>query len=463
MRRLLDILSDRGTVVLVLIFLASLPAVTPRIYATDEIEYFSYLRSLWFDHDLNFENEYLQFYSSDPVKYAQFKRDLLDKRMPNTGLPINVAPIGSAVLWAPFYGAADILVRVLNLLGMHIPADGYSAPYVYAVCYASTLYGFLGLLLAYRTVRRWVSPVPALLATLAVWWGSPLAFYMYVTPPMSHANSFFAVTLFLVAWLNTRGSTSFWRWLGLGGLAGLMAMVREQDILYSLVLVVELAALCIPLIRGGKVRDALHWLGLASTAAVAALLAFAPQLATYLVLGGRIGPSPIVADKLQWTSPHFFQVLFSPSHGLLFWSPGWLGVPFGLYLLFKKDRTLAFALTLGFLSQVYIAGAFQTWSAAGSFGARRFVGASFILLACLAAVTGKLIVRKRKLPAYGLVGLLALYNLSLVVQWSALWTTAQRQGLDWRVFLSYEFDVLPKRIGEIIYRFLFYRSSFFQR
>ena len=42
---------------LVLVFILSLPAVTQRLYAADEIEYFAYLRSLWFDQDLSFENE----------------------------------------------------------------------------------------------------------------------------------------------------------------------------------------------------------------------------------------------------------------------------------------------------------------------------------------------------------------------------------------------------------------------
>ena len=39
------------------LFIASLPAVTARLYSSDEVEYFSYLRSLWFDHDVSFDNE----------------------------------------------------------------------------------------------------------------------------------------------------------------------------------------------------------------------------------------------------------------------------------------------------------------------------------------------------------------------------------------------------------------------
>ena len=52
----------RRLLLLVALFVVSLPAVTSRLYSSDEVEYFSYLRSLWFDHDVSFENEYQYFY-----------------------------------------------------------------------------------------------------------------------------------------------------------------------------------------------------------------------------------------------------------------------------------------------------------------------------------------------------------------------------------------------------------------
>jgi hypothetical protein len=55
-------LSRRELITWLALFLATLAGVTPRIYASDEIQYVSYLRSLWFDHDVSFENEYRYFY-----------------------------------------------------------------------------------------------------------------------------------------------------------------------------------------------------------------------------------------------------------------------------------------------------------------------------------------------------------------------------------------------------------------
>ena len=69
-------LSRRELLVLVCAFVLSLPAVTPRIYASDEIQYFSYLRSLWFDHDVSFENEYQYFFDRNIGRGEGLSRDV---------------------------------------------------------------------------------------------------------------------------------------------------------------------------------------------------------------------------------------------------------------------------------------------------------------------------------------------------------------------------------------------------
>ena len=81
--------------------LLTLPLVTTKIRGADEIEYFAYLHSAVFDHDLEFGNEYEHFYAQDPAGLAGFKATFLDLREPVTGRHINFAPLGTALLWAP--------------------------------------------------------------------------------------------------------------------------------------------------------------------------------------------------------------------------------------------------------------------------------------------------------------------------------------------------------------------------
>ena len=97
----------RQWIVLVGLFLLSLPAVTARIYSSDEIQYFAYLRSLWFDHDLSFENEYQHFYDLGIARSDGFHETFLE-RTTDTGRRINFGTIGCAILWAPFYAVGDL-------------------------------------------------------------------------------------------------------------------------------------------------------------------------------------------------------------------------------------------------------------------------------------------------------------------------------------------------------------------
>ena len=186
---------------LVLIFVLSLPAVTTRLYASDEIQYFAYLRSLWFDQDLSFENEYRHFYDRGVAKTVGFQETFLEMTT-STGLRYNFGTIGSAILWAPFYAAGDSVARIMRASGSDVAVDGYSAPYITAVTLGSAVYGFLALVLSIVAAHRIVGS--GIVPGLFVWFGTPLFFYMYIAPGMAHACSAFAVAAFVVTWLRVR-------------------------------------------------------------------------------------------------------------------------------------------------------------------------------------------------------------------------------------------------------------------
>jgi hypothetical protein len=180
-------LSRRELAVLAAAFVLTLPAVTPRIYASDEIQYSSYLRSLWFDHDVSFDNEYRHFYERGIGRGESFHATFLELTT-EAGRRPNFGTIGSALLWAPFYAAGDALARATRA-----GADGYSQPYVAAVAYGSAFYGFAAVVLAAASARmlRGQSPGGApsgstngtahgigaeVVAAVLVWIGTPLLF-----------------------------------------------------------------------------------------------------------------------------------------------------------------------------------------------------------------------------------------------------------------------------------------------
>jgi hypothetical protein len=458
---------------LVLLFLVSLPAVTTRIYASDEAEYFSYLRSLWFDRDVSFENEYRYFYEHGLGRASGFHETFLE-RQTVTGLRENWATIGCAILWSPFYAAADLGVRALRLAGRPVAADGFSRPYVAAACYGSAVYGFLALVLSAAAAAKVLGANGAagtalrtdVTAALAVWLGTPLVFYMYVSPPFSHACSAFAVAAFVLAWLFVRERWSTRGFVLLGVLAALMTMVREQDLFFTVGPALDLA---LTLMRrrsasstGAPVKSTGALLAGAAAGVAAAAVAYLPQALAYLALNGRIGPSQIVARKMYWTSPHALQVMFSPEHGLFLWTPLALVALAGVAIVAARggDRgRIAIVLAVMFAAQVYVSGCVDSWSAAGAFGARRFVGTTVILVVGLAAVARTSVRWPSRIGLTAVLALCVWWNLALIVQFGT--GLMDRQRLEPGRNARMAFVEVPAKVPGLAWRYLFDRASFY--
>ncbi len=457
---------NRPLLALVLLFVAMAPLVTQRIYASDEIQYFAYTHSLFFDHDLDFSDEYLHFYNSDKVKFADIYRDLYNKHEPATGLPINVAPIGTGLFWLPFYALAHVLALSASALGANVAADGYSQPYIVAICLASYLYGCLGLLLCYALASRVFGKAIGALAVVTMWLATPVIFYTVIAPPWSHATSLLVVTLFLWLWHRTRrpeGRTpKEWALLGLS--AGAMMLVREQDALFLVVPILDFGfwildfGLTVDANPKSKIQNQLLGLVLMG---ITASITFIPQLIAYRVITGHFGPSKVVSGKFTWTSPNFLNVLFSPEHGLIPWTPVLaLGLA-GLVLLWRKDRVLTAALTLAFLLQVYVAGSFLTWQSASSFGQRRFINCTLIFVLGFAALVAWALSNGLPKWAVGLViALFVAWNAGLLMQY-ALWCSSQRQALDWATVLKGQADMIV-RAPSLLWDFLTDRKKFYR-
>jgi hypothetical protein len=438
----------RGRKLLVALFVLTLPLVTVVVRGADEIEYFSYLRSLAFDRDLDFTNEYHYFVARDPQGLAGFRETFLDRREPATGRPINVGSLGPALLWSPFYALAHGAVVTARAAGAAVAADGFSSPYAAAVAFGSAVYAFLGLLLAHDALTRHggFSVVAATLAVAALWLATPVLYYMTLAPAFSHACSLFAVSLLVWVWLRARargGETGApladWALVGLAG--GLCGLVREQDALF---LVVPMAGLFLDALR---TRRPAAFLARAAVAGACAALVFLPQLFAYRALNGRFGPTPLVTRKMDFLSPHFLQVLFDPGHGLFVWAPLLLVAVVGLALLVGRRQEVAACLAMGLLLQFWINGAVESWSQAGAFGSRRFVGATPVFAWGLASVVTAVLPRLRTGATVAVLAVFAWWNVSLMIQFGL--KLMDRQRLSWPRVAVNQFTEVPPRLVRV--------------
>jgi len=330
---------------LALVALLALPLFTPRLYAADEIKYLVHLRSVWFDHDLQYANDYDLVMQQDPDHYAWVAN--LRDHVTSTGRRLNDAPIGSAILWAPFYGLADAGVVLARAAGWEVSRDGLSRPYVWAVCLGSLFWGSLGLALVYLLCRREYGARPARTAVLGIWFATPVVFYLYITPPMAHANSLFAVALFTWLWLRTREQRSGAQWAALGAAAGLMVLVRELNWLMITPLLLDEATRFVSSAR----RRESHRLWSRAAGylpfAVALGAVVMPQFLVYRALHGTYGPTPFVVEKFSYPV-NAVNVLLSGFHGLYTWSPITLLATLGLFVLGRRRPVVAAGMGLGF-------------------------------------------------------------------------------------------------------------------
>jgi hypothetical protein len=443
------------------LFLLSLPAVTTRLYASDEIEYFAWLRSWAFDRDVDFENEYQYFYDTGVAHDPLFHETFLERVNAN-GRRENFAPVGTAVLWAPFYLGGHLVA-----LATGAPADGFSRPYIAAVTYGSALYGLLAVVLTLAIVRR-VMPA-GILPSLAVWLGTPLLFYMYVAPGFSHACSAFGVSLFIWTWLRVR---AHWTVTGsvLLGLAGaVMGMVREQDLLFVAGPAWDFARTFLLRRRAASPAPGPGWWA-AGAGTVALIVGYLPQALAYQALNGRPGPTEVLSRKMTWWSPHFVSVLFSPEHGFFFWTPLAAVAVIGLvWLAAGRLRGLpADARWIGILAlvmfalQVYITGAVESWTVAGAYGQRRFVAVTPILVLGLAALIHHAASKPRPLRVVlgVLLALCVWWNLGLMAQFGE--NTMDRQRLTLRENARGVFIEIPGRLPSLVFRYLTDRASFYK-
>lgn len=463
--------SARWIALLVLVAALSMPGVTTRLYAADEVEAFSFLRSLWFDHDFSFDNEYRHLYESRVITDEGFRLTFLEFTT-ETGLRRNFSTIGCALLWAPFYAVADAGVRVARGLGYAVEADGYSRPYVAAVCYGSACYGVMALVLAFAVARRVLQiggmrdAGPAAAATWAVWLGTPLLFYMYVAPPYTHAVSAFTAAAFVWAWLMVRERWSPGGLAVLGVLAAMMTMVREQDAFLALGPGLDFAWSLRRRPRPRLLASALAFSG-------AFALTFLPQAAAYLALNGRLSPSRLVSRKMSWTAPHALDVLLSPEHGYVCWTPlallamvGWVMMltwrlpPSPANQHTRPLRWLGLCMLVMALSQIYVAGSVESWTVAGAFGQRRFVVLTVLLVVGVAVLYARARTRLARAALSLVVVMSVWWNLGLMVQFGAGWMDRQRLDLPKNAYNT--FVTVPRRLPEIAYRYLFERQSFYR-
>lgn len=453
---------------LVLLFLLSLPLINPWIRG-DGVGYYAFARAPLIQHNLDFTADYQHANAGfrDPRLDAS-GRPREDFRT-STGHLDNHFSVGPAILWSPFLLAAHGGVLVARSLGSSIVADGFSAPYRIAMALGTVLYGFLGLLIAFRIARRYVDEAWALLATIAIWGSTSLPLYMYFNPSWSHAHSAFAVALFFWYWLETRGNRTFPQWLLLGAIAGLMLSVYFANGVLLIIPAVEALLAYAAVLRGSRSLRSFGSLFLRHLAFAAAILAclLPTFVSRCIIYGSPFESGYIPISHWFWTSPFFLQVLFSSNHGLIAWTPVVALSFLGLLIFFRQKPHVGGPALLGVLSFYYLIASYPDWPGISSFGNRFFISLTVFFVLGLAVLLQQVANRFRKTSTAqaicsAVLACFLLWNLGLMFQWGAHLIPA-RGPVAWNEVVHNQFFAVPRRLSSEISDYLFHRRDLMKR
>src|SRR5204862_417826 len=134
--------------------------------------------------------------------------------------------------WAPLYLVTAAGSWLLAAVGIGGPVDGFSRPFQASAGLSGILAAGIGAWLAFRVAQSVFGRRAAIWATLGVWLGSSALYYSVVSPTYSHAPSMCATSAVIYAWRRSTGETAVRRYLWLGLLTGMAALVRWQDAVF---------------------------------------------------------------------------------------------------------------------------------------------------------------------------------------------------------------------------------------
>lgn len=330
-------------------------------------------RSTAIDLDWVFDNDLARF--GDPWNEPRTQ----------TGRKSIVQPIGPALVWTPLIWVSDAGAAIVNLFGAGIPLHGYTLWTERFVFLSSALFGcgavLLGAWLARRlALGRWATAY----ATAAVLLGTSLTYYATYMPSYAHAMDAAICAAIIAWWAKTLGRTDAVRWVVLGALLGVAALIRVQDFALGVLVVVELAFT----LRDRKA--ALRIVAGGALALAVAVVVFTPQLLEWHLVFGKAFAVPQGSHYTRFGSPMILELLFAPRNGWLQTTPIAYAGLIGLAFVPRQHRVIAVGLAAVVVIQIYLNSTIADWWGSASYGQRRLCSVTLPLVVGNAALLTRL-------------------------------------------------------------------------
>ena len=300
-----------ASVVLVFFYLRPLKSPWHPFIAGDGLGYYAYLPAKFIYHD-----QHLDFKWFNKVYETNYVNKSFDNPEDNFLVrygdkKINKYYQGLSFIWMPFFLVAHLLAKLF-----HWPADGFSTPYQLAMCLASLFYLLLALAFLQKLLRLLVAnDFAASMATILLFYGTPLFAYAIFSNTLSHVYSLCFNVMFLYYFLSAcKHPEKFMSF----ALAAVLCYVITVGIRPLNALVLALT----PLLFEKSPEKKMWRPGLASILLILVLVGFVMyQLQLIYTQTHTFFPYTYAGEHFNFLNGQFFAVLFSYRIGLFVYVP----------------------------------------------------------------------------------------------------------------------------------------------
>jgi hypothetical protein len=367
---------------------------------TDGVIYFSQLRSVLIDGDLDVASEFAAL--GQPPR------------------PSHVVPIGPTFVWFPLYAIVLVVDAVGRWWGLwSAPTDatdiGLTLPYVRAALVSSFAVAAVGIVALHLLLRRQFARGVAFASSALLFAATPLVWYMVYEPAMTHAASFGFVALFVVCaarLVNVAISRS--ESCLLGALLGVALWTRPQEAIFAV-----FPAMLLLLARdpwAARSRAAVR-LALWAFAGVAPFLALQAIHTAILLNREQFALGGGGDGYLNFFSSRWVDTLWSSWHGFFTWTPVTYLACVAMVFYMRRNRGWAVGAVLLVFLMAWVNGSTADWAGGWSFGGRRFISVLTVLAPGFALLVHGL--TRQPAVALSIVAALAIaWNQLLVTQFA---------------------------------------------
>jgi len=339
---------------------------------------------------------------------------------------------GVAILQAPFFGIGHAIA-----LSTDYPADGFSAPYQYALGFGVIFWFVLGLLILRKVLKVFFSE------TVTAWTLAMLVLatnsiqYVSVDNAMSHAYIFtlYAMLLFTTIQWHAKPKKEWAFFMGL--IIGLACISRPTELIMILIPILWFTQTKTngkkkwDLVRANKKQILFLALG--------GILGVAPQIIYWKQVTGSFIYD--VGSKWDFANP-WWRVLFGPEKGFFIYTPITILFIVGMFIAKKRGYPFRKSVIWFGLINIYIIISWHHWQYGASYSTRALMQ-SYPLYALPLAVCIQEIVLLKKWKWVATVVAMYLIALNIFQTWQYNETILHNRDNTWKYYRAIYWDANP--------------------